>query len=220
MRVQIFDNSSLFCKLVYIFIVHVIMETENQSLSTEQSLELITRMIRQAQGNVKRSAIYLILWGTTVVAANLGMFMLMLLDYPRPYAVWLITIPAWIATILISLKHRKESTVSSHLDRINAFLWYSYGIVIFAIVMFGFKINYQLNPIILLISAVPAFVSGVIIKFRPLTVGGILFWVFGVICFLSQGPWQYLIGAVAVTCGHLLPGLLLRNKTEHDVQRT
>ena len=196
------------------------METENQSLSTEQSLQLITMMIRQAKGNVKRSAIYLILWGVTVVAANLGMFTLMMLDYPRPYRVWLITIPAWIATIFISLKHRKESTVRSHLDRINALLWYSYGVVIFAIVMFGFKINYQLNPIILLVSAVPAFVSGIIIKFRPLTVGGILFWVFGVICFLSQGPWQYLIGALAVTSGHLVPGLLLRNKKEHDVQRT
>jgi hypothetical protein len=196
------------------------METENQSLTTEQSLELITRMIRQAQGNVQRSAIYLILWGITVVAANLGMFVLMLLDYPTPYMVWLITIPAWIATIFISLKHRKESRVNSHLDRINALLWYSYGVVILAIVMFGFKINYQLNPVILLVSAIPAFVSGAIIKFRALTMGGILFWVFGVICFLSQGPWQYLIGALAVSSGHLVPGLLLRNKTERDVQRT
>jgi hypothetical protein len=110
--------------------------------------------------------------------------------------------------------------MSTHLDRINGFLWYSYGIVVLAIVMFGFKINYQLNPIILLISAVPAFVSGVVIRFRPLMVGGFLFWVFGVVCFLSHGPWQYLIGALAVTTGHLVPGLLLRNKTDDDVQRT
>ncbi len=196
------------------------MEAENQSLSTEQSLELITKMIRQAKGNVQRSAIYLILWGCTIAVANLGMFTLMMLDYPRPYVVWLATIPAWIASIYISLKHRKEATMSTHLDHINALLWYSYGVVILGIVMFGFKINYQLNPVILLISAVPAFVSGVIIKFRPLTVGGILFWIFGIICFLSQGPWQYLVGAVAVISGHLVPGLLLRNKTEGDVQRT
>jgi hypothetical protein len=197
------------------------METENQFLSTDQSLEIITRMIRQAQGNVKRSAIYLILWGLTIATANLGMFILMWAGYSRPYVVWLITLPAWIATIYISYKHGKGATMRTHLDRINALLWYSYGVVILAIVMFGFKINYQLNPIILLVSAVPAFVSGVIIKFRPLTVGGILFWVLGVVCFLSEGPWQYLIGAVAVTTGHLVPGLLLRNKTERqDVQGT
>ena len=196
------------------------METESEFLSTEKSLELITRMIRQAKGNVKRSAIYLILWGVTIAAANVGMFILMMVNYPRPYVVWLVTIPAWIATIIITLKHRRNSLMSTHLDRINGFLWYSYGIVVLAIVMFGFKINYQLNPVILLISALPAFVSGVVIRFRPLVIGGILFWVFGVVCFLSQGPWQYLIGALAVTTGHLVPGLLLRNKTDDDVQRT
>lgn len=197
------------------------METENQILSTEQSLEIITRMIRQAHGNVKRNSIYLILWGLTTAVANLGMFILMWMEYSRPYVVWLITIPAWIVTIYLSYKHGKEARMSSHLDRINSFLWFSYGIVIFTIVIFGFKINYQLNPVILLVSAVPAFVSGTIIKFRPLAIGGILFWVFGTVCFLIDGPWQYIVGAIAVTTGHLVPGLLLRGKTNgKDVQRT
>ena len=197
------------------------MESENQTLSTEQSLAIITNMIRQAKGNVKRNSIYLILWGTTSAVANLGMFILMLMDYQKPHVVWLITVPAWIATIYISYKYSREETMSSHLDRINAFLWYSYGIILLAIVAFGYKINYQINPIVLLISAVPAFVSGTIIKFRPLALGGILFGVFGIACFLVDGPWQYLIGAIAVTTGHLVPGLVLRNKTDRqDVQRT
>lgn len=188
------------------------MEAENQNLSTEQSLDIITKMIRQAHGNVKRNSIYLILWGVVITVANLGMFTLMWMQYPRPYLIWLISIPAWIATIYISYRHRKSASTSSHLDRINAFLWFSYGIIIFTLVVFGFKISYQLNPVILLMSAVPAFVSGTIIKFRPLAIGGILFWVFGIICFLVDGPWQYLVGALAVTTGYLVPGFMLRNK--------
>ena len=192
------------------------MEAENQILSTEQSLDIITRMIQQAHGNVKRNSIYLILWGLVVTFANLGMFTLMWLEYPRPYLIWLITIPAWAATIYISYQHGKKATMSSHLDRINAILWFSYGVIIFTIVVFGFKINFQLNPLKLLISAAPACVSGTIIKFRPLAIGGILFWIFGIVCFLTEGPWQYLIGAIAVTTGHLVPGiLLLRNKSKH-----
>lgn len=189
------------------------METENQILSTEQSLDIITKMIRQAHGNVKRNSIYLILWGMVITVANVGMFTLMWIQYPKPYLIWLIAIPAWIATIYISYKHGKSASVSSHLDRINAFLWFSYGIIIFTVVVFGFKISYQLNPVILLMSAIPTFVSGTIIKFRPLAIGGILFWVFGIICFLVDGPWQYLVGAIAVTTGYLVPGLMLRNKT-------
>ena len=144
------------------------------------------------------------------------MFVLMWVEYSQPYLVWLIAVPAWVATFYISYKHGQEARMSSHLDRVNSFLWYSYGVIIFTIVVFGFKINYQLNPIILLVSAVPAFVSGTIIKFRPLIFGGVFFWLFGIICFLIGGPWQYLVGAVAVATGHLIPGLLLRNKNDEQ----
>jgi hypothetical protein len=192
------------------------MERENQILSTEQSLDIITNMIRQAHGTVKRNSVYLILWGIVIILANLGMFVLMWVEYSQPYLVWLIAVPAWVATFYISYKHGQEARMSSHLDRVNSFLWYSYGVIIFTIVVFGFKINYQLNPIILLVSAVPAFVSGTIIKFRPLIFGGVFFWLFGIICFLIGGPWQYLVGAVAVATGHLIPGLLLRNKNDEQ----
>jgi hypothetical protein len=190
------------------------METENQTLTTQQSLDIITKMIRQAHGNTKRNSVYLILWGLVITVANVGMFTLMWMEYARPYLIWLITLPAWILTIYISYRHGKTSTATSHFDRINALLWYSYGVIIFTIIAFGFKINYQLNPVILLVSAIPAFISGIIIKFRPLAIGGILFWVFGILCFLVDGPWQYLIGAIAVTTGHLVPGLMLRNNPD------
>src|SRR5688572_21009855 len=136
------------------------MEAENQILSTQQSLDIITRMIRQAQGNVQRSSIYLILWGAVVTTANVAMFVLIKMEYSRPHYIWLLTVPAWIATIYISYRQGKASTVSSHLDRINMFLWFTYGIIVFTIVIFGFKINYQLNAVILVISAIPAFISG------------------------------------------------------------
>jgi len=190
------------------------MEAENQILTAEQSLEIITKMIRQAHGNVRRSSAYLILWGATIALANIGMFTLLLLEYARPFVVWLITIPAWLVTIFISYIRKKNATTISHLDKINLLLWYSYGIVIFTVVAFGFKVNFQLNALVLLISAVPTFVSGIIVKFRPLVVGGILYWILGIVCFLVGDPWQYLVGAIAVTTGHLIPGLMLSNNKE------
>jgi hypothetical protein len=72
-----------------------------------------------------------------------------------------------------------------------------------------------LNPVILIVSAIPTLVAGVVIKFKPLIFGGVAFWVFGVICFLVSGPWQFLVGAVAVFTGYLIPGMMLRNKKEN-----
>ena len=48
------------------------METENQILTTQQSLDIITKMIRQAHGNVKKSSVYLILWGLSCYPCEPG----------------------------------------------------------------------------------------------------------------------------------------------------
>ena len=146
--------------------------------------------------------------------ANLGMFALSMLDYQRPYIVWVITIPAWIYTIYRSIKQNADKSASTHFDRISASLWMCYAICIFTVVAFGYKINFQIGPIILIMSAVPTFVSGIILRFKPLMIGGILFWVFGIISFLVPNEMQSLAGAVAILCGYLVPGYILKNKHE------
>jgi hypothetical protein len=93
-------------------------------------------------------------------------------------------------------------------------LWIGFGISVFTLVFFGYTIQYNLNPVILLMSALPTLVSGVIIKFKPLVVGGIMFWVFGIVCFLVSIEYQTLVGAAAVIVGYLIPGYLL--KTQKD----
>lgn len=102
--------------------------------------------------------------------------------------------------------------MATHLDRIHLWMWLCFGVVIFTLVGFGKFLNYQLNPVILLISALPTLLSGVMIKFKPLMVGGIFFWVCGLLSFMVGSPWQFLVGAVAVTVGYIIPGILLRKK--------
>ncbi len=186
------------------------MHMKDQNLTTEESLSIITEMINKAKGNVRENSTYFLLWGVVIALANLGMFTLIQLGYSRPQVVWSITIPAWIATIYLGYKHGSQSGSATHLDRISAWLWCSFGVVIFTLVGFGKVINYQLNPVILLFSAIPTVVSGIIIRFRPLVIGGIVFWAMGLISFLVGGPWQFLIGAFAVAVGYLVPGFMLR----------
>jgi hypothetical protein len=188
------------------------MKPDDEALTTQESLNIITEMIKNAKGNVKENSFYFLLWGTVVAVAEIGMFSLIQIGYEHPYIVWLLAIPTWIFTLVTGYRQGKRSRVTSHLDRISAWLWFIFGIVIFTLVAFGRTINWQLTPIIMLMSAIPTVVSGVIIKFRPLILGGISFWVFGILCFLVTGPWQFLLGAVAVTMGYLIPGFMLRYK--------
>jgi hypothetical protein len=186
------------------------MKTSND-LSAQESLDIITSMILEAKGKVQRNNFFFLLWGWVVVIANVGMYTLTYFDYSKPHIIWAITIPAWIFTIVKSLSKRKSETSSTHFDKISMWLWMSYGLTIFILVAFGNKINYQLNPIILLLSAIPTVVSGTILKFRPLVAGGIAFWLGGIICFLTAPEVQPLVGAGTIIAGYLVPGYRLRN---------
>ncbi len=191
------------------------MKTDAENLDTQDSLKIITSMIQQAQGNMQKNSFYFLLWGWVITMANIGMYGLMkFTDYPHPYIVWLITIPAWILSLYHGYSKRNEARVTTHFDRIAMWSWLSFGITIFIIVFFGRKINYNLNPIILTISAIPTLIAGVILKFKPLTWGALCFWTMGIVCFLVDSELQYLIGAVAVILGYIIPGYMLKVKTD------
>lgn len=190
------------------------METDSEKISPEESLLLISAMIRQAQGKVQRNAFYFLLWGWVITAANLGMYFLGRFEYPYPYAVWAITIPVWIYTMIKAAKGSSDRGSVSHFDRITSWLWIMFGVVIFTLVFFGYKINYQLNPVILLIGSLPTLVSGIMIRFKPLIFGGLIFWVLGIVSFLVSREFQPLVGAAAIIGGYLIPGYLLKNSKD------
>jgi len=190
------------------------MKPESPNLSAEQSLDIITSMIRQAKGNARKNSFYFLLWGWVVALANLGMFTLGQLGYPRPYIVWFITIPAWILSVYRGFRQNREDQIHTHLDSVSIALWGSFALCIFTIIGFGFKINFQINPIILLVSTIPTVASGVILRFKPLIVGGVLFWILGILCFLVPASFQPLVGAVAITTGYIIPGYMLQQKQE------
>ncbi len=75
--------------------------------------------------------------------------------------------------------------------------------------------GWQLNAIITSMCAVPTLLSGVLLKFKPLMIGGVIFWIFGALIFLADAETQFLLAAAAVTFGYLVPGYMLRNSDKH-----
>lgn len=188
------------------------MEQTEKNLTAGESLDIIATMIRQAKGNARKFSFYFLLWGWVVVAANFGVFALLQVGYPRPYLVWLITIPAWFISMYYGYRSRKRKGHVTILDQIMLWIWVSFGITLVSMIFFGREINYQLNPLILLISAMPTLVSGVAMRFRPLVLGGVLFWIAGIVCFMVPIQFQNLVSATAVVTGYLIPGHRLKSK--------
>ena len=184
-----------------------------KDLSPQQSLEIITSMINQTQGNIRKNSFFFILWGWTIALSNLGVFILIrFTDYSSPYHAYFLTILAAIISIVYGTKQDQNSTVTTHLDVIYKWMWMSLGISCFILCLFGSRINWQLNPVIITMCAAPTLTSGIISRFKPLVYGGIVLWIGGVAMFLITNENQFLLAALSVALGYLLPGYALKSK--------
>lgn len=184
---------------------------ENQeSMTANQSLELISRMIKEAQVNVRKNSFYYLLWGWTIVLADIGVYTLLHLNFARPFLVWLIIIPAWMISIAKGFRDGRQEKRSSLLGRINGLMWMAFSVVVLVIIVFGSEINYQISSLILIVTVIPTFISGIILRFRPLVAGAAIFLAGGIGSFLVQPDIQFLISAVTVVCGFIIPGYLIK----------
>lgn len=184
----------------------------NKELTKEESLDLITNMIGQAKRNVaKGGSFYFLLWGWVVMFANLGHYLIATYDwYEHPYIVWILTIPAAIISIIYSARRHSGAKVKSHLDRLYGQIWFAVFIGVMIIIFFLADVNYNMNAIILVFAGIGTFISGQALRFTPLILGGVALWIASIVAFNLSPLDQYLVGAVGILAGYLIPGYLLR----------
>ncbi len=190
-----------------------------KELSKDESLQLISDMITQAKRNLARGgSFYFLLWGWVVMLANLGHYFIYKYElYPYPFIVWSLTIPALIASMVHGARSSKRAQVKSHLDRIYGLVWLGVMICIVITLVFMSKVNYNVNAIILCFAALGTFISGCMLRFNPLVMGGAALWVASIIAFNVTPNDQYLVGAIGILAGYLIPGYLLKKVESEQV---
>jgi hypothetical protein len=114
--------------------------------------------------------------------------------------------------MIYASRQDKTRSITTHLDKISMWLWIALGITILPSWIFGSAIDWRVNAFVLMPVGMATFVSGIIIRFKPLLFGGITFWIAGTLCFIVSPLDQYVIGGVAMIFGYLLPGYMLRSK--------
>ncbi|WP_420317688.1 hypothetical protein [Ekhidna sp.] len=184
----------------------------NKELTKDESLALITDMIGQAKRNVARGgSFYFLLWGWVVLIANLGHYLIAKFAwYEHPYIVWILTIPAAIVSMVHGARRSKTAQVKSHLDRVYSQIWLAVFIGVLIILFFMDNVNYNVNAIILTFAGIGTFISGQALRFNPLSMGGIALWIASIVAFNLNPIDQYIVGAIGILAGYLIPGYLLR----------
>lgn len=182
-----------------------------KELSSKESLSLITEMIgkakRQAAGD---GSFQLLLWGWVVTLCNLGHYFLDKVGYEMPYIVWLLIIPAVGVSVWDSIRKKRKATMKTHYDEILSGIWITVFVGMMITLSFMPVIGYQQNPIILILAGIGVISTGILVKVKQLLFGGILLMAASVVSFLLPVNEQYLVSAIAMVLGYLVPGYYLK----------
>jgi uncharacterized membrane protein len=193
------------------------MENNEKMMTGEESLKIITEMINRTKVNIRQGSFHLLFWGWLITVCSLSEWLIAKLSsYPHPYYVWILVIPGAFVSMIYGAVTGRKAKVQTYADKL--YMWTWIGFLFAAIVLFIVQSDRMENvtPYILLLAGFPTFLSGFIVKFKPLIAGGICFWVIAILVHFA-GPSLALLGTpVAMFTGYLIPGYMLRNKVNHD----
>lgn len=191
-----------------------------QELTPSESLKLIETMISQAKRSFHRQSYYFLLWGVLLIAAMLFNYFMALRGSEIGGFAWpVIGIVGGILSFMHGAKEGRTKTVPTAMDRVIMWLWVSF-VITMLITMFssGYSDHSMQIGSIIVLTGLPTFVTGQLMRFRPLILGGVLFWVLGAVSYfapMSVTVWLYI---AAIFFGYLVPGYLL--KRQEDGLRT
>jgi hypothetical protein len=193
------------------------MENNEKMMTGEESLKIITEMINRTKVNIRQGSFHLLFWGWLITVCSLSEWVITnLTHYAHPYYVWILVIPGAFVSMIYGAVTGRKAKVHTYADML--YMWTWIGFLFAAIVLFIVQSDRMENitPYILLLAGFPTFLSGFIVKFKPLIAGGICFWVIAILVHFA-GPSLALLGTpVAMLTGYLIPGYMLRNKVNHD----
>ena len=192
------------------------MEANEKELNPERSIQIIESMIQRTKTNLHDSSFYFLLWGWIILIVDIGQILLKYTNYKETYWLWLLVIPGIIASFVYGMRQGKKQKVSTHLDRVNFTIWMAFLVCYFTVIIFMKELNYNITPIIFLLAGNATFLTGIVIKFRSLIWGGIIFWVGVLLLFLLPGEYSQYIVPVVIILGYLIPGYILRKQNRKD----
>ncbi len=190
------------------------METKNE-LSPKESLKIINNMIEASKGKIRKNAFYFLLWGwITLLACLLHYIFFKFNIIEKPYRAWLVVIIGVILTFAYNFKRSKDDEPFTHLNKILAFSWLGFFISYLIIIYFLKEFNYRAIQLIFILAGNATFISGIILKFKPVLFGGIIFWIGAILSFYLSYENQLLMSMPIIILGYLVPGYLLKQNND------
>ena len=187
---------------------------EDRQLSEKESLELISRMIRNTQTRlVKKSGIPFLVFGylTVIVAIAVWFALERTGNYQWHFLWYAILVIGYPIMAIFNKKYPRE--VYTYVDRVISYIWITCGVVGAGATTLSFVIRMPIFFIILLVMGMGTALTGLVIRFKYVIISGYfaIILAFGSF-FIPADTMQMLYSGIAFVLMMIIPGHIMNYK--------
>lgn len=197
---------------------------DKNNLTPEESFKIINKAISNFKINYREYANTFLLWGWILTLASFSNFIILKILHSKEaynlmgfYSLgnWVVFgIIGFIILYFMERKINKDKKVYSYLESYIKKLWIVAAASFFIAIILCIKLEIAPPPIMLLIAGIATTTSGLLIKFKPMIIGGMSFFIFSIATTFVSNEYIALIVGAAIICGYLIPGYLLKSAKE------
>jgi hypothetical protein len=202
---------------------------QNQPMTEKESLALISDMINKTKDSFHETGFGPIMWGGIITICSLFTFCSIQFSFKLPFDIWILTLVALVPQIIYSINESKKKGVKTYNDVAMDYTWIAFGVTMFLIstiintigsdlqnsipnymqVRGNFKFSNHTTAFYLMLYGIPTFITGGVMKYKPMLIGGILFWVLSLISNFTDSKIDMLLMAFGALAAWFIPGLML-----------
>ena len=192
---------------------------EERQLNEKESLELITQMIRNTHRKLEKgNGVPFLIWGYTTVIVALAVWYLLTTTGNYQWNWLWLAIPVIGAPIMFLTIKKQSAYPKTYIDKIMSYVWIVIGIsAFFPSVAASFMENFPVLFLVVLLISIGTAITGLIIKFTPLTVAGFIGMCLSILCLiLDNTPESILVFAALFLIIQVIPGHILNYKNRKN----
>ncbi len=179
-------------------------------------------MINKAKNRYSENGHLYLLWGWVILVCSLGHFVLENVFKIRQfYFVWFLTWAAVIYQFVYLRRSKRKRQVTTYTDEIIKYVWLVFIVMMVLLVVVVTRFSSHpanTDAVFLVLYGMPTFLSGIILKFRPLLSGGIFCWLLAILSLFVPYQYHMLFIAAAVIAAWIIPGFLLQSRFKNSHQ--
>lgn len=187
---------------------------EERHLTPEESLLLISKTIAETKKRFQDNGHIIILWGILIFIVVFSQYILSLLGLYKLFDIaWtclLFPLGGIYTLIYVKKKEKMNNSPKTFLSTLLGAMGWLIGFNLMIMgVLFNDQLGNALAPVFLIIFALFLIMIGILIKFKPLTIGGVLLNIIGLGSFFVNSDYHGISMMLGAVIGFIIPGILL-----------